>query len=96
MPWIAVTSGRTLDAATATALADGVAAAAGYALGLTPAGIIVLVHAIAGASGAGALVQIAGRDRGPSEEQALAGAVRDAVARALQVPHDLVGIVRLA
>ncbi|GAA1750458.1 hypothetical protein GCM10009810_08560 [Nostocoides vanveenii] len=43
----------------------------------------------------GALVQIAGRDRGPSAETTLVSAIRHTVARVLDIPDDLVGVVRL-
>lgn len=95
MPWIAVTPSRPMAAPAATQLADAVAAGAACALGLGVGEVIVLVHAVAGASGRGAIAQVIGRDRGPAAEQALAAAVRDAIATALDLPADLVGLVRL-
>ena len=92
MPWIHATlSGPVNDldglAATLSAVAAG-------AVELDAADVVALVSVAATASSPGALVVIAGRDRGRAAEAALADAVRQAVADALGVASPLVAVGR--
>jgi hypothetical protein len=95
MPWISVTTGPSLTDEAAQELSLNLATTAAAAVDLSPGDVIVLVTRGAAASSPGAVVTVAGRNRGDEPEAALAAAVRAEVGAALAIDPDLVGVARL-
>ncbi len=93
MPWIHAT----LSAATddPQALAAALAREVALVTGLRPGDVVALVSVATAASGSGAVIVLAGANRGDDVEASLVDAVRRTVAEATGVSPDLVAVLRL-